>query len=153
MPTLIAVGYQDEATAAVAGEEVVRLSAHLEVPPEDVAVVAVEPGGMYRATTRVSGSGHTGDPAFWPALFGVLVFERPGTPGSDAMGAVVEEALGVRIGPRFAREVRGLLAPGASALFVLVHEGDAHLVLDVLGRYGGRQLLASWDRGVPGSVA
>jgi len=144
VPTLIVIGYQDEATAAVAGEELVRLSVHLDVPPEDVAVVAVNAGGLYRATTRMSDSGRPGGTAFWLPLLGVLVLEPPGTPGSAAMRAVVEEAVGVSIAPRFAGEVRGLLAPGASALFVLVREGDVDVVLDALGRYGGRQLKASW---------
>jgi uncharacterized membrane protein len=140
MPTLIAIGYQDETTAAAAGEEMVRLSAQLDVPPEAVAVLAVDPGGVYHATTRMQGTppGVIGGSVFWYALFGALVFEPPGTPRSDAMRAAVEESAGARIGPRFAGEVRELLAPRASALFLLVDERDADLVLDALGRYGGR---------------
>jgi uncharacterized membrane protein len=144
VPTLITIGYQDETTAAVAGEELVRLSAHLEVPPEDVAVVTVDPDGLYRATTRMSDSGRSGGTAFWLPLLGLLVLEPPGTPGSAAMRSVVEETVGMHIGPRFAGEVRELLAPRASALFVLVHDGDVDDVLDALGRYGGRRLQASW---------
>src|SRR3954470_1597205 len=153
MPTLIAIGYGDETTAAAAGEEVVRLSAPLEIAPDDVAVVTVSPDGAYRATTRMSGPGRTGGSAFWLALFGALVFEPPGTPRGEAMRAVAEERLGARIGSGLAGQVRGLLAPGASALFVLVDEADAGLVLDALGRYGGRQLRASWGPGVPDPAA
>ena len=153
MPALIAIGYQDETTAAVAGEEVVRLSAHLEVTPEDVAVVTVAAGGTYRATTRVSGSGDAAGSAFWLALFGAVVFEPGGTPGSEAMLAVAEEGVGGRLGPGFADEVRRLLAPGASALFVLVAGGDADPVLEALRRYGGRPLRVSWGGGMPDSAA
>jgi uncharacterized membrane protein len=153
MRTLIVTGYQDETTAATAGEEVVRLSAPLEIAPDDVAVVTVDPDGAYRATTRMSGPGRAGGSAFWLALFGVLVFEPPGTPRGEAMRAAAEERLGTRIGSHLAGQVRGLLAPGASALFVLVDEGDAGLVMDALGRYGGRQLRASWSPREAGPAA
>jgi uncharacterized membrane protein len=152
MPTLIAVAYQDETSAAVAGEELVRLSPQLAVRPDDVAVLTVEPGGLYRATTRVSDSGRPGSSLLWAVLLGELVLEPDATPARAEM-AVLREGLGVPAVPRFAAEVRLLLGPGASALFVLVGEGDADAVLGALARYGGRPLRASWASDPSGSAA
>src|SRR5205085_1078648 len=110
MPTLIAIGYRDETTAAVAGEEVVRLSAQLEVPPEAVAVLTVDTDGVHHTTTRVYGSGHRAGPIFWLALLQLLVFEPSGAVPSGATRATVEEVPSPRISPQFAGQVREFLA-------------------------------------------
>jgi uncharacterized membrane protein len=143
MPTLIAIGYQDETTAAVAGEEVVRLSAQLEVPPEAVAVLSVDVEGVFHTITRAYGSGDGGGPIFWLALLGTLVFEPSGTPPRGAALAAVEGFAQPRTSPRFAGQVRELLTPPASALLVLVDEADPDLLLEAVERYGGRRLRAS----------
>jgi uncharacterized membrane protein len=149
MPTLMAIGYQDETTAVVAGEEVVRLSAQLEVPPEAVAVLTVDAEGVHHATTRVYGSGRRGGSIFWLALLGTLVFEPSGAPRNEASRVAVEESARPRISPRFAVQVRKLLAPPASALFVLVDEADPDFLLHAVERYGGRTLRESRGAGLP----
>jgi uncharacterized membrane protein len=149
MPTLIAIGYQDETTAAVAGEEVVRLSAQLGVPPEAVAVLTVDTDGVHHTITRVHGSGHGGGPIFWLALLGFPVFEPSGTPPSGAIRAAVEEFARPQLRQRFAGQVREILAPPASVLFLLVEDADPDLVLEAVKRYGGRTLRASRATGLP----
>jgi uncharacterized membrane protein len=149
MPTLIVIGYRDETTAAVAGEEVVRLSAQLGVPPEAVAVLTVDAEGVYHTITRMHGSGTRGGSIFWLALFGVLVFEPSGAPGSGAIRTAVEEFALPRISPRFAGQVRELLVPPASALFVLIDEADPDPLLAAVDRYGGRTVREPWGAGLP----
>jgi uncharacterized membrane protein len=149
MPTLIAIGYRDETTGAVAGEEVLRLSAQLEVPPEAVAVLTVDADGVHHTTTRVYGSGHRGGPIFWLALFGVLLFEPSGTPPNEAVRAAVEELVPSHIDLGFAGRVRKLLTPPASVLFALVDEADPDLLQGAVERYGGRALRASWGAVLP----
>lgn len=142
MPALVAIGYPDQTSAAAAGEEVVRLSAQLDVAPDAVAVLALDPAGVYRATTHVHGTGGAGGPALWFALFGAVVLEPARTPRSEALRAAVERTAGARITPRFAGQVRGLLAPRASALFVLVDDDGADGLREALARYGGRAVIA-----------
>src|SRR4051812_10756673 len=113
------------------------------VPPEAVALLTVDTDGVHHTITRVHGSGHRGGPIFWSALLGFLVFEPSGTPHSGAMRAAVEEFARPQLSQRFAGQVREILAPPASVLFLLVEDADPDLVLEAVKRYGGRTLRAS----------
>jgi uncharacterized membrane protein len=149
MPTLIVIGCQDETTVAVAGEEVVRLSAQPGVPPEAVVVLTVDSDGVHRATRRMYGSGSRGGSIFWLALFGDPHLRDV---RNAARRGRARRRRGVRTAPyqlTFADQVRQLLAPRASARFVLVDEADPDLLLAAVERYGGRALSASWGAGLP----
>ena len=59
MPTLLAIGYPDETTAAAAGDEARRLARDLHLEPEAVAVISRNEHGGYQVDTHhraVSGS-------------------------------------------------------------------------------------------------
>src|SRR5271167_90121 len=75
MADLIAIGYDDEATADAAAQEVYRLSQDLIIEPDAVAVITRDPDGKYHVTTNHHpvGAGATWG-MFWGLLFGVLFF-------------------------------------------------------------------------------
>src|SRR2546423_12673464 len=75
MADLIAIGYDDEATAARAEEEVKRLAADLVIQPDAVATIVRAADGKYKVSTNhhaVGGGASWG--MFWGLLFGLLFF-------------------------------------------------------------------------------
>ena len=75
MADLVAIGYDDETTAAAAAEEVARLSEDLIIQPDAVAVIVRDADGRYHVTTNHHpvGAGATWG-MFWGLLFGILFF-------------------------------------------------------------------------------
>lgn len=115
---LIAIGYDEEATAATAAVEVTRLSHTLLIDPDQVAVVARARDGTYAVTTNESRE------VFWEPLFGALF-------------PVAESAEGMEVGQAFQEQVRDLVQPGTSALFVMVDKVTPDRVIKGLSRFGG----------------
>src|SRR4051794_37327996 len=75
MADLVAIGYPDETTAALAADEVRRLAADLIIEPDAVAVIVRDKEGKYKVTTNhhsVAGGATYG--MFWGLLFGLLFF-------------------------------------------------------------------------------
>jgi len=56
MADLIAIGYDDETTAAEAAEEVRRLAQDLIIEPDAVAVIVRSSDGQYHVRTRHGGT-------------------------------------------------------------------------------------------------
>jgi uncharacterized membrane protein len=124
MADLVAIGYDDEATAAAAAEEVDRLGCELVVEPDAVATVVRDKDGKYDVTTNhhAVGSGASYG-MFWSLLFAVLFFDE-----------------------EFQREVRDMVQPGTSALFLVVEKVTPDKAVERLSRFGGTVLKSSLSR-------
>jgi uncharacterized membrane protein len=142
---LIAIGYRDKATAAVAMEEVGRNSKLLGISPDAVAVIVREEAGRFTAVTNAVEPAGPTYMMFWGLLFAHLFF----VPflGIGVGRNLRRLILGVeRMGlpSDFETTVRDGLAPGTSTLFAMV-ESNADEVIRTLRNYPG----TVWSASVP----
>jgi uncharacterized membrane protein len=148
MADLIAIGYDDEQTAAKAAEEVYRLAEDLVIEPEAVAVIVRESNGKYRVTTNhhpVAEGATWG--MLWGALFGLLFFV-------PVFGLAIGAAFGVLFGAlekagidkSFQQQVRDMVKPGTSALFMVVDKVTPDKAVDALSQFGGTVLKTSLSK-------
>jgi uncharacterized membrane protein len=139
---LIAIAYSDEATALRAADEAERLAGELVVRPDAIAAVACGRDGTYKVVTNhhpVAGGATWG--GFWGLLFGMLFFV-------PVFGMALGAGLGGMLGRlersglerEFQDDVRALVKPGTSALFVLVDKISPGKAIEALGAFGGRAL-------------
>jgi uncharacterized membrane protein len=142
---LIAIGYDEEGRAERAAEEVYRLAHELVVEPEAVAVIKRDKNGRYKVTTNHHpvAEGVTWG-MFWGVLFGLLVFIPVfGLAVGGVLGALFGTIDKIGIDKSFQREVRDMLQPGTSALFLVVDKVTPDKALEALSKYGGRVLKTS----------
>ena len=122
MADLIAIGYPDETTASLASEEVQRLASELIIEPDAVAAIVRDKEGKYHVTTShhpVGGGATWG--MFWGLLFGLLFFVPVfGMAVGAGLGALFGKIEKTGIDKQFQQQVRDMLKPGTSALFVVV---------------------------------
>jgi uncharacterized membrane protein len=142
---LIAIGYDDMEMADRAAEEVYRLAHDLVIEPEHVAVIVRDEDGRYHVHTNHHpvAEGLTWG-MLWGALFGLLLFVPL---FGLAVGGVFGALFGVfeRIGvdKTFQQEVRDMLKPGTSALFLVVDKVTPDKAIDALSKFGGHVLKTS----------
>lgn len=148
MATLVAIGYPDEVTAARAAEEAQRLAADLIIEPDAIAVITRDAGGKFHVTTNhhpVSGGTTWG--MFWGFLFGVLFFVPFfGMAVGTGLGALMGKVSKNTIDKQFQAQVRDMLAPGTSALFLVVEKVTPDRAVEALSRYGGTVLKSSMSK-------
>ena len=145
MPELIAIGYDDEETAQRAAEEVYRLADDLIIEPEAVAVIVRDEKGRYRVVTNHHpvAEGVTWG-MLWGALFGLLFFVPVfGLAIGGVFGALFGALEQVGVSKEFQREVRDMVQPGTSALFLVVDKVTPDKAIDALSKYGGKVLKSS----------
>jgi uncharacterized membrane protein len=146
---LWAIGYDGVGRAEQARDEVIRLGweeHHLLLG--DVAVVVRHPDGSFTVDRRP-----------FPAVINILGCTTVGflaglVLAAPVVGAAVGALLGgagtavaaAGIGDDFVREVKALMKPGTSALFVLDAEGDMEVILHALRGLGGTVLKTNVDR-------
>lgn len=130
MSDLIAIAFDDEATAFQMREELVKLQREYLLEMEDVVVVT-RPGGevkLHQAvnTTAMGTVGGT----VWGALIG-LIFLNPliGAAVGAGAGALSGYATDIGINDDFMREAGQNLQPGGGAVFVLLRKMTADKVL------------------------
>src|SRR4051794_41858643 len=120
MADLIAIGYDDETTAAAAAEEVGRLARDLIIEPDAVAVIVRDKDGKYKVTTshHPVGAGASYG-MFWGLLFGVLFFVPVfGMAGGGGLGGLVGEGGKAGVGRGLEDQGGDLVRAGTAALFV-----------------------------------
>ncbi|MFD0689092.1 DUF1269 domain-containing protein [Actinomadura fibrosa] len=148
MADLIAIGYPDEATAADAEREVQRLTGELIIQPDAVAVISRDREGKFHVSTNhhaVGGGAMWG--MFWGMLFGMLFFVPFfGMALGAGMGALMGRIEKSGIDKTFQRQVRDMLQPGTSALFLVVEKVTPDKAVAALSKYGGTVLKSSLSK-------
>ena len=145
MADLIAIGYDEEEGAERAAEEVYRLAHDLVIEPEAVAVIKRDKDGKYKVTTNhhpVAEGVSWG--MFWGVLFGLLFFIPVfGLAVGGVLGALFGAIDKIGIDKQFQQEVRDMLQPSTSALFLVVDKVTPDKAIEALSKYGGHVLKTS----------
>ena len=148
MAELVAIGYDDETTAAAAADEVRSMSKDLIIEPDAIAVISRDAEGKYHVTTShhpVGGGASWG--MFWGFLFGILFFVPVfGMAVGAGLGALMGKVEKTGINREFQEQVRDMVAPGTSALFLIVEKVTPDKAVDRLSRFGGTVLKSSLSK-------
>jgi uncharacterized membrane protein len=142
MGELVAIGYPDETTALVAEQDVQRLADELIVQQDAIAAVVRRRDGTYRVVTnhQAVGAGATWG-MFWDVFFGLLLFVPVlGMPIGASLGGLFGKLEQAGIDKTFQAEVRELLRPGSSALFLMLERESPGRAIGTLRRHGGTVL-------------
>jgi uncharacterized membrane protein len=148
MADLIAIGYPDEATAEEAAEEARRLAKDLIIEPDAIAVIVRDKEGKYDVHTshHLVGHGATWG-MFWGLLFGLLFFVPVvGMAVGAGLGALMGKVTKTGIDKQFQDQVRGMLQPGTSALFLMVEKVTPDKAVEAMSKYGGTVLKTSLSK-------
>jgi len=144
MADLIAIGYPDEATAQAAADEARRLAQDLIIQPDAIAVISRD----YHVTTNhhAVGAGATWG-MFWGFLFGLLfVIPVFGMAVGAGMGALMGKMAKTSIDKQFQEQVRDMLKPGTSALFLVLEKVTPDKAVEAMSKYGGTVLKTSLSK-------
>jgi uncharacterized membrane protein len=145
---LIVIGYDDEDTADKARAEVERLAADLIIEPEAIAVISRDKEGKYhvKTTHHPVAAGATWG-MFWGALFGLIFFIPVfGLAIGAGLGALFGAIAKAGIDKQFQREVRDMVQPGTSALFLVVDKITPDKAVEALSQFGGRVVKTSLSK-------
>jgi uncharacterized membrane protein len=148
MADLIVIGYDDEETAQRAAAEVERLSEELVIEPEAVAVITRDEQGKYhvKTTHHPVAIGATWG-MFWGALFGLIFFIPVfGLAIGAGLGALMGAITKAGIDKEFQQQVRDMVQPGTSALFLIVDKITPDKAVEALSKFGGKVLKTSLSR-------
>ena len=145
MADLIAIGYKDEATAEAAADEARRLAKDLTIEPDAIAVIVRDTEGEFHVhTSHHSVEDGTTWGMLWGLLFGALFFVPfLGVAIGAGLGAIMGKVTKAGVNHDFQDQVRDLLKPGTSALFLMVDKVAPDKVVDALSHYGGTVLKSS----------
>ena len=148
MADLIAIGYPDLATASAAADEARRLSQDLIIQPDAIAVIERDADGSYHVhTTHHATAGGAVWGSFWGFLFGLLFFIPVfGLAIGAGMGALMGHFAKASIDKQFQEQVRGLLQPGTSALFLMLEKVTTDKAVEAMSQYGGTVLKTSLSK-------
>jgi uncharacterized membrane protein len=148
MATLIAIGYPDEDTAARAQREAERLAHELIIQPDAIASIVRGQDGKFKVTTNhheVGGGATWG--MFWGFLFGLLFFVPfLGMAVGAGLGALSGKAMKSGIDKEFQDQVRDLLQPGTSALFLVIEKATPDKAVEAMSQFGGTVLKSSLSK-------
>ncbi|MFL6241174.1 MAG: DUF1269 domain-containing protein [Actinomycetes bacterium] len=148
MSTLIAIGYPDETTATSAAETAEGLAKDLIIESDAIAVIRRDREGKYHVTTNhhpVGGSATWG--MFWGLLFGLLFFIPVfGMAVGAGLGALMGKVAKTGIDKEFQDQVRDMLQPGTSALFMVIEKATPDKAIEALSKYKGTVLKSSLSK-------
>jgi len=148
MADLIAIGYPDEATAEAAAEEARRLAKDLIIQPDAIAVIVRDKDGQYHVHTshHLVGGGATWG-LFWGFLFGMLFFIPVlGMAIGAGLGALFGKLAKTSIDKQFQEQVRDMVKPGTSALFLMLEKVTPDKAVEAMRKYGGTVLKTSLSK-------
>jgi uncharacterized membrane protein len=148
MADLIAIGYPDETTADAAADEARRLAQDLIIEPDAIAVIVRDKDGSYHVHTshHTVGAGATWG-MFWGFLFGLLFFVPVfGMAVGAGLGALMGKVTKTGIDREFQDQVRGMLQPGTSALFLMLEKVTPDKATEAMSKYGGTVLKTSLSK-------
>jgi uncharacterized membrane protein len=145
MADLIAIGYPDETTALEAEKEAEKLAADLIIQADAIAAIVRNKDGKYKVTTNhheVAGGTTWG--MWWGLLFGLLFFVPVfGMAIGAGFGALFGKLEKSGVDKAFQQQVRDMLKPGTSALFLVVEKITPDKAIDHLKQFGGTVLKTS----------
>jgi uncharacterized membrane protein len=148
MADLIAIAYPDETTALAAEQTAQQLADDLIIQPDAIAAIVRERDGKFKVTTNhhpVGGGASWG--MFWGLLFGMLFFVPFfGMAIGAGFGALFGKLEKSGIDKEFQQQVRDKLAPGTSALFLVVEKVTPDKAVDALKQYGGTVIKSSLSK-------
>lgn len=145
MAELIAIGYPDEATALAAEQEAQHLAEELIIQPDAIAAIVRDKDGKYKVTTNHHpvGAGATWG-MFWGFFFGLLFFVPVlGMAMGAGLGALFGKLEQAGIDKEFQEQVRDMLRPGTSALFLVLEKATPDKAIAAMSKYGGTVLKTS----------
>ncbi|WP_300611144.1 DUF1269 domain-containing protein [Trebonia sp.] len=145
MADLIVIGYPDETTAALAADEARTLAKDLIIQPDAIASIVRDKEGKFHVSTshHAVGTGATWG-MFWGLLFGLLFFIPVfGLAIGAGLGALMGKITKSGVNKEFQDQVRDLVKPGTSALFLMVEKVTPDKAVEALSKYGGTVLKTS----------
>jgi uncharacterized membrane protein len=148
MSDLIAIGYPDETTADAAADEARALARDLIIEPDAIASIVRDKSGRYHVHTshHAVGGGATWG-MFWGLLFGLLFFIPVlGMAVGAGLGALMGKVTKTGIDREFEDQVRGMLQPGTSALFVMLEKVTPDKAVEAMSKFGGTVLKTSLSK-------
>ena len=148
MADLIAIGYPDETTAEAAADEARQLARDLIIEPDAIASIVRDREGKFHVHTshHPVGAGASWG-MFWGLLFGLLFFiPFFGLAVGAGMGALMGKITKSGIDRQFQDQVRDMLQPGTSALFLMVEKVTPDKAVEGLSAYGGTVLKTSLSK-------
>jgi uncharacterized membrane protein len=148
MSDLIVIGYPDETTAEAAAAEARRLARDLIIQPDAIAVIDRDVEGKLHVHTEhhTVGAGATWG-MFWGMLFGLLFFiPFFGMAIGAGMGALMGKVTKSGISKEFQDQVRDLLQPGTSCLFLMVEKVTPDKAIEAMSKFGGTVLKTSLSK-------
>ena len=148
MSDLIVIGYPDETTAALAADEARALARDLIIQPDAIASIVRDTEGKYHVHTshHAVGTGATWG-MFWGLLFGLLFFVPVfGLALGAGLGALMGKITKAGIDREFQDQVRDLIKPGTSALFLMVEKVTPDKAVEAMSKYGGTVLKTSLSK-------
>jgi uncharacterized membrane protein len=145
MSDLIAIGYPDETTALEAQQEAERLASDLIIQADAIAAIVRTKDGKYKVTTNHHAvAGGTAWGMWWGLLFGLLFFVPIfGMAIGAGFGALFGKLEKSGIDKAFQEQVREMLKPGTSALFLVVEKVTPDKAIEHLRPFGGTVLKTS----------
>ena len=145
MADLIAIGYDDTTTAIQAMEEAERLAGDLIIEADAIAAIIRSEDGKLKTITNqhTVGRGSVSG-MFWGWLFGLLFFVPfLGMALGAGMGAIMGKVAKSGIDKQFQDQVRDMLQPGTSALFMIIEKVTPDKAVEAMSKYGGKVLKTS----------
>jgi uncharacterized membrane protein len=141
MSNLIAIAYDDVATASAVRDKLIQLQSQHLITLEDAVVVERKQDGkvkLLQAGGSTAGRGALGG-ALWGGLIGMIFF-MPflGAAIGAGTGALAGSAVDSGVDDNFMRQVAEELTPGKAALFVLVVNSTPEKVLPEIVPFGGK---------------
>ena len=145
MSTLVVIGYDDQFKAEEVRLKLWKLQKEYLIDLEDAVVAIKDDKGsvkLHQAVNLTAAGAVSG--GFWGSLVG-LIFLNPllGLAVGATTGAVSGALIDVGIDDKFMKELAETLAPGSSALFVLVRKATPDKVLEEIKGSGGKVLRTS----------
>jgi len=145
MSELIVIGYDDQATAAQAYNQVLALNRDFVVRLSGLALVTVDLDGKeYVETPRKIVGVSAASGALWGMLLGLLFF----VPGvglllGGAMGALFGKLSKSGFNDQFRAQVQDMLHPGSAAVVVMASKITEDKFADAMAPFGGKLLKTS----------
>ncbi len=140
MSNLIVIGFDNEADAFAMRGALTRLQNQYVISMEDAVVVTRDASGkvhLHQALNLTAAGATSG--MFWGSLIGMM-FLNPllGAAVGAGTGALSGKLADIGINDNFMKGLAETLAPGSSALFVLVRQSTPDKVLEGLKEFAGK---------------